>query len=158
AEASAARHAQMLEAMQQLVATLWSSARVAGALKPGATRDDIAAQAIEIDRRGLIAAVGGSPPLTGAPLLHVLRRGFEGIGDRVRAVTVFSDLGCLLQTCGAGGASSEIAELWGLWAQLGNPDGTKSALASTSLVRKPWRDVFDGLAKNGSAVQEAVSA
>lgn len=157
-DAAASRHTQMMDAIQQIVATLWSSARNAGELPVGATRDQIAAQALEVDRRILLAAIGDAPTISGAALGHVLVRGFGGISDRVRSVSMFSDLGCLLQKCGSGGASSELSELWALWAQLGNPDGTKTALAGTTHVRAPWRVVFEGLAKNGAAVQNAIAA
>lgn len=159
AEASADRHADMLDAMQQLVATLWDAARTAGAQAPGATRDQIAATAIEIDRRMLLAAVGGdTAAVTGAPLLHVVGRGMELLAVRVRGVTLMSDLGCLLGGCGAGGTTSEVSELWALWAQLGNPDGMNAALAAASNVRPAWRAVFEALGRRGAQLQEAIAA
>lgn len=159
ASANSARHAEMLDAMQQLVATLWNSARAAGALAAGATRDQIAANDVEIDRRVLLAAVGGQRvAVTGAPLFHVLDRGFQQIAQRIRNVTEFSDLGCLLQGCGAGGTTSEISEIWALWSQLGNPDGTSEALKKASHVRPAWKEVFTAIDKQGPAVQGAVAS
>lgn len=91
------------------------------------------------------------PPLTKAPALLVLSDAMRSMSDRLVDVDFLHDFGCRFRDC-RHGLQTEVSQLHALLGSMNDPAWlTSTANNASSLVRRPWRDIFKALEKGPGA-------
>nr|WP_164933104.1 PA14 domain-containing protein [Corallococcus coralloides] len=108
------------------------------------------------DRQVLLAAFGegGTPPLTGAPLLYLLGDSLRGLNERMMDVSRLHDMGCRFVACST--RSTVTSELWNVLADLNDATELQASISAATHVSTEWTQVFNQVRTGHGAFRSAV--
>lgn len=108
------------------------------------------------DRQVLLAAFGegGTPPLTGAPLLFLLDDSLRGLNERMLDVSRLHDMGCRFVSCTT--RSTVTSQLWNVLAHLNDPATFSTYVTAAVNVSTEWNTVFSQMNSGHGAFRSAV--
>ncbi|WP_158616687.1 PA14 domain-containing protein [Corallococcus sp. CA054B] len=108
------------------------------------------------DRQVLLAAFGqgGTPPLTGAPLLFLLDDSLRGLNERMLDVSRLHDMGCRFVSCTT--RSTVTSQLWNVLANLNDASEFETRVTAAVNVSSDWAGVFTQMKTGHGAFRSAV--
>jgi hypothetical protein len=161
---SAAPSPELLARTSEVMQAFWKGAWIKDELSLSATnpteaeavRARVLSDGFVADRQVLLAAFGegGTPPLTGAPLLYLLDDSLRGLNERLLDVSRLHDMGCRFMTCTT--RSTATSQLWNVLANLNDLTAFQARISAAANVSSDWKRVFNRMASGHGAFRSAV--
>lgn len=112
-------------------------------------------QRLETDRQVLAAAFANPAPLDEPPLLLLTADALSSLHERLRTSAPLYDFACRIKGSCPESDDNEATKLLRLIGAIGNDAALEQALATSTSVRTPWREVFTALRAQRQALESA---
>ncbi|TSC23069.1 hypothetical protein FOF48_30645 [Corallococcus sp. Z5C101001] len=161
---TAAPSPALMAQTSQVMQAFWKGAWLKDELGLTATNDTqaetvrakVLSDGFVADRQVLLAAFGegGTPPLTGAPLLYLLDDSLRGLNERMLDVSRLHDMGCRFVSCST--RSTVTSQLWNVLANLNDASALQTKVTAAANVSADWKRVFNRMVSGHAAFRSAV--